>query len=86
MKVLLIITAVASLLVGCATSSVQHGEQWEYKVVAPPSFGLNQANQAPDVKQMGKNMEAFLNDMGKDGWILVQRAESGWYYFKRAKR
>ena len=86
MKVLLIITVVASLFVGCATSSVQHGEQWEYKVAVPPSLGLNQANQAPDVKQMGKNMEAFLNDMGKDGWILVQRAESGWYYFKRAKR
>jgi|KBSSwiStaDraftv2_1062776.scaffolds.fasta_scaffold2521746_1 hypothetical protein len=86
MKTLLVITAVASLLVGCATSSVRRTEQWEYKVAAPPFRGFNQANPASNLEDRRKTSEAFLNDIGKEGWIFIEKDESGWYYFKRAKR
>jgi len=86
MKTLLIITALASLLVGCATSSVHHTEQWEYKVTASPLKGFNQANEAFNPENRRKTSESFLNDMGKDGWIFIEKDESGWHYFKRVKR
>jgi len=72
MKALLIITALASLLVGCATSSVHHAEQWEYRVKTNP-----------DRDSPNKNIEPFLNDMAKEGWIFMQRDDSGNFYFKR---
>jgi hypothetical protein len=91
MKILLAITVTAWLLVGCATSSLHHTE-WEYKIAAPPSQGSsygNRANQAEAgqaLENRRKVREEFLNDMGRDGWILVEKDEAGWYYFKRAKR
>jgi len=92
MKTLLIITAAALLLVGCATSSVHHNEQWEYKIARSPSQEFSQSNPvsqaqaAQALEDRRKTKEAFLNDMGKDGWILVERDDSGAYYFKRVKR
>ena len=80
MKTLLAITAAASLLVGCATSSVHHAEQWEYQVKHFPPTNDNPTN------QIAKASESFLNDMGKDGWIFIEKDEAGWHYFKRVKR
>ena len=85
MKTLLIITAATLLLIGCDTSP-RHTEQWEYKIAYPPLQGFNQANVVPNIENNRKTSEAFLNDMGKDGWILVERDDSGAYYFKRVKR
>ena len=62
MKSLLVITAAALLLVGCATSSVQYAAQWEYKVKTNP-----------DRDSPNKNVEPFLNDMAKEGWLFITK-------------
>jgi hypothetical protein len=49
-----------------------HPERWEYKV-ADASGNTRDA------------LEPFLNNMAKDGWILVQRDSSGWFYFRRVR-
>ena len=91
MKTLLAITAAASLLAGCATSG-HHGEQWEYKIARSPSQEFSQSNPvsqaqaAQALEERRKVRENFLNEQGKDGWIFIEKDESGWCYFKRAKR
>ena len=75
MKPFFVMAAVAVLLVGCATSSVQYAAQWEYKVKTNP-----------DRDSPNNNIEPFLNDMAKEGWIFMQRDDSQNFYFKRAKR
>jgi hypothetical protein len=71
MKTLLIITAAASLLAGCATSG-HHTEQWEYKT-------------ALDDNTRSETPEVFLNNLGKEGWMLVQHDSNGRYFFKRPR-
>ena len=71
---LLIIGASVFLLAGCSTT--YHVTRWEYKVVPPPSYlGLTQ----PEIQ---KNNEAFMNDLGKDGWIFVSQFDEA-LCFKR---
>jgi hypothetical protein len=73
-----IIGAVASLLlVGCCST---HSARWEYKVAAGPRF---EAGMSP--KQFYEAEQAFLNDLGKDGWVLVSEDQRV-YYLKRPKR
>jgi hypothetical protein len=68
---LLSITASTLLLAGCCTG--RHATQWEYKIAPPDNFRA----EAP---------EAFLNALGKAGWILVEKDDRGNYLFKRPKR
>lgn len=69
-KSLLIITTAASLLFGCATP--HDTTQWEYRI-------------ARDDNTRSETPEVFLNNLGKEGWVLVQH-ENGRYIFKRPKR
>jgi hypothetical protein len=76
---LLIAIASSSLLIGCCTTHqccAQHNAiatEWEYKIASP---GPGNASY----------QEKFLNDVGKDGWVLVQKDDRGRYIFKRAKK
>jgi hypothetical protein len=67
---LLSITTSTFLLAGCCTG--RHTTQWEYKIAPADNYRA----EAP---------ETFLNALGKDGWILVEKDSSGSYIFKRAK-
>jgi ABC-type phosphate/phosphonate transport system substrate-binding protein len=62
------------LFAGCCTA--RRATQWEYKV-AEPQTNPNNTRQA---------LEPFLNDMAKDGWIFIERDNTGWCYFKRPKQ
>jgi hypothetical protein len=71
----LVLTMTASiLLAGCCTA--YRAKHWEYKV-AEPGGSQNNTRQA---------LEPFLNDMAKDGWIFIERDNTGWCYFKRPKQ
>lgn len=68
----LLITVVSSLLLaGCCTS--RHPTEWEYKVASPNGGPM-------------KVQEAFLNELGKDGWVLISQNDGRIFYFKRAKK
>jgi len=70
----LIATTATLLLAGCCTP--HHEIQWEYKLAVFPGFdGMH-----PDAP------EAFLNDLGKDGWKLVEKDSGGVCIFERVKR
>jgi hypothetical protein len=76
----LIVVAVCGLLLaGCCTA--HHSRHWEYKVVKAPH--PPPASATPE--QFMQNEEAFLNDLGKEGWVLVTH-EGEVCYLKRAKR
>jgi len=64
------------LSVGAATTGSEN--KLEYKVVSAD------ANHATALGTAEKQ-EAFLNDLGAQGWTFVQN-EGGWFYFMRAKR
>jgi hypothetical protein len=59
-------------LAGCATSS--RSTAWEYKVATVPGIAT----------QLPQTQEAFLNDLGKQGWILIQ-TDGYRCYLKRPK-
>jgi hypothetical protein len=61
------------LSVGAASSGNQN--KWEYKVVGHD----------PNVPTTPEKQETLLNDLGAQGWTLIQN-EGGWFYFTRAKR
>jgi hypothetical protein len=74
----LILTAGSSLLLaGCCTAD--HFTKWEYKVAAPPT--TTAGGQA-----WAEERQSFLNDLGKDGWVLVYETGGGVYYLKRPIR
>ncbi len=50
--------------------------QWEYKVASAPS------NVSPASQRV---QEQFLNEMSKEGWILVTQ-QAGQFYLKRPKK
>ena len=75
LKYALAIIATSFLLTGCCTS--RYATQWEYKVAYPEyKEGIPRS----------KIQEPFLNNLAKDGWILVQRDNDGGFIFKRAKK
>jgi hypothetical protein len=89
MKSLLVLTAAAFLLTGCATSPVHQTEQWEYKLVKLKYVERgfqNGQNASANIENARKVEEEFLNEMAKDGWIYIEQKETGVFYFKRAKR
>ena len=76
LKQLFIIGASSFLLAGCC--STRHATRWEYKVVPEKRAGLTPA------EWMNKG-EALMDDLGKDGWVLVDVSDAT-YYFKRPVR
>jgi hypothetical protein len=69
------IVAFTIILAGCCTAG--RATHWEYKVAEPAGSGPNNTRQS---------LEPFLNDMAKDGWIFIERDNTGWCYFKRPKQ
>ena len=78
MKRSLVIVASVLLLTGCCTTHLA-SRQWEYKVASPPI--------GPDgTRPVGAGpTEKFLNELGKEGWILVT-ADADTFYLKRLKK
>lgn len=76
LRQLFIIGTTSLLLTGCYTAG--HAKLWEYKVAAPGN--QYSAHSQSEIQQM------FLNDMGKDGWIFVQKDVDGDFIFRRLKR
>ena len=68
------------LLAGCCTPPQAQVPKWEYLVGPVPMSMLstNENSEGYHAKQ-----KAFLNDLGKDGWILVTMDEAGVFYLKR---
>jgi hypothetical protein len=75
LKYVVAIITSSFLLTGCCTS--HHATQWEYKSAYPDNNGA-----IPRYKMI----DPFLNDLAKDGWILVQEDHNGIFIFKRAKK
>jgi len=80
------------LLAGCCAT--QQATKWEYKLTAVPQLPMGELNSPrtnTDVlerfKELGQKTrdirQSHLNDLGKDGWVLVSENE-GTFYFKRA--
>ena len=55
--------------------------KWEYKValVPPPREGISNL----DPQDRRDRTQSFLNDLGKDGWVLVTEEGGRVFYFKR---
>jgi Domain of unknown function (DUF4177) len=76
-KSLIPIFAASTLLLnGCCTSN--HVTKWEYKVVAGPDDPGK-----PFPQDWREREQRFLNDLGKDGWVLVQELNGQVFYLKR---
>lgn len=56
-------------------------KQWEYKVV---TIATNTVLTAKQYEKAAQEFEAQLNELGADGWEMVQRAD-GFFFFKREK-
>jgi ABC-type sugar transport system substrate-binding protein len=72
----LIFAASVLFLAGCCTAP--HAAKWEYKIAFAPNGTANTypTQENRDVQQ------TLLNDLGKDGWVLIS-ADNGTFYFKR---
>lgn len=67
-----LIAAGALCLAGCCTTESR--VRWEYKVVHATSAQVR--------GEMGGTQQ-LLNDLGKEGWILVSQDQGRGFYFKR---
>ena len=90
----LIFTASILILAGCCTTP--HATRWEYKVtVAPPSPSTESlsstnttslsdwsARQAESSRKWRDHVQGYLDELGKDGWVLITERE-GTLYLKR---
>ncbi|HWW00466.1 MAG TPA: DUF4177 domain-containing protein [Candidatus Acidoferrum sp.] len=79
--VALVFAASVLLLAGCCTTP--RVVKWEYKVAAPPprqGFGGPGGGSLEEVRE---NQQAFLNELGKDGWVLVSQNDGRVFFFKR---
>ena len=56
-------------------------KQWEYKVV---TIATNAVLTEKQYEKDAQEFEAQLNELGADGWEMVQRAD-GFFFFKREK-
>ncbi len=66
-----LLVARALCLAGCCTTA--EAGRWEYKVAGPTMEQLRERG----------GTQQFLNDLAKDGWILVSQNEGRTFYFKR---
>jgi len=74
-SIALIFAVSALFLAGCCTT--HNAAKWEYKVTQAPSY-LGHTNE--EIRQL---QQTFLNDLGKEGWVLINENEQGTFYFKR---
>ncbi len=80
MKKLIALLFAASTVFFAGCCGTHHASsQWEYKVVEPP---LGPEGTRPVGIQ---RREAFLNELGRDGWVLVA-ADADLFYLKRPAR
>ena len=64
-------------LAGCCTTP--RVARWEYKVAFAP-------HPQDGPQEWGKAQQAFLNDLGKNGWVLVSQTDGRVFYFRRPIR
>jgi hypothetical protein len=86
--VTVVLAASALFLAGCCTTP--RATKWEYKVASPhlsafggpggPEGGPGGPEAAREARQ------AFLNDLGKEGWVLVSETDGRVFYFIRQVR
>ena len=76
--VTVVIAASALFLAGCCTTP--RATKWEYKVASPhlSAFG---GPGGPEAAREAR--QAFLNDLGKEGWVLVSETDGRVFYFIR---
>jgi hypothetical protein len=83
------VASVLSLAGCCSTPSVT---RWEYNVASPPlpprhfggaGFGI-EGGEGPQA--MREAQQAFLNELGKQGWMLVSQTDGRVFYFRRPIR
>lgn len=97
MKTTIAIIFVASTLLVAGCTTAPHRTKWEYQVVTAPELpatafqpgGTNSntvegaaEHRREIAKLIRENQQAFLNDLGKEGWILVNE-DQGTFYLKR---
>ncbi len=80
--VAVLLVASALSLAGCCTTP--HAPKWEYKVARLPRGG--DANRAESPEAVREAQETLLNDLGKEGWVLVSQTDGRLFYFKRPVR
>ena len=69
------LAASALLLAGCATAP--HAYKWEYKVASPHLAIGRGPEDAREAQQ------AFLDELGKEGWVLISQSDGRVFYFAR---
>jgi len=76
-NIALIFAASTLFLAGCCTA--HNATKWEYKVAQAPRgpMGTTGPQENRDLQQ------TFLNDLGKDGWVLINENKGETFYFKR---
>lgn len=79
--VIFIFAACTLFFSGCCTTP--RAAKWEYKVATAPELTgtMGQPNQEV-ARRLRANNQEFLNELGKDGWMLVNE-DSGTFYLKR---
>jgi hypothetical protein len=78
---LLLVTSALSLAGCCSTPRTG---KWEYKVAWLARGG--DANRAEGPEAVREAQETLLNELGKEGWVLVSQTDGRFFYFKRAVR
>jgi Domain of unknown function (DUF4177) len=79
--VAILLVASALSLAGCMTP---HALKWEYKVAWLARGG--DANRAEGPQELHQAQENLLNNLGKEGWMLVSQTDGRVFYLKRAVR
>ncbi len=75
----LVIAASTLGLAGCSTTP--RVTMWEYKVAGIPPVPAGST--IPSPQEWRDRTQQFLNDVGKEGWVLVSQNEGRVFYFKR---
>lgn len=75
-----LVFAAGLLLAGCRTTP--HITKWEYKVAFPPRSAFSGLMLGPEEQR--KSQQAFLNELGNEGWVLISHSEGNSFYFIRA--
>ena len=78
MKKFMVLVLVASVLVLAGCCSMHHAAKWEYKVVAGPHLPEGSGPEA-----LHEAQQTFLNDLGKDGWVLMSETDGKVFYLMR---
>ena len=71
----LLAVAFAAALTFSSVSAVQSATRYEYKVIALDKVAVSNAQQ----------LELLLNQLGTDGWLLIEVSSTGIAVFQREK-